>query len=259
MLEGEPGTLEPREELTLPGEVSGCWGEREGGRVGMCVRARAGRWGSAAAGSRGGTPGAGTRGFPRPLGPGVRRRGQPAGGTIDASSDPPPGRGGLAPPRPRQLAAWLGAAPTHLLQPFHTAGSRPIGSPAGACTRGETTGRQALPGSWALRTRCGESRKGVPAGCGGLIPQWLSPLPTACRAWKGGRTCQRGLLAPGLGWGALRKTPGAPENWAEGAQPSGAQAFPPTGPRGKLAPVWPARPESAGAALQAIVLWLERK
>lgn len=27
MLEGEPGTLEPREELTLPGEVSGCWGE----------------------------------------------------------------------------------------------------------------------------------------------------------------------------------------------------------------------------------------
>lgn len=27
MLEGEPGTLESREELTLPGEVSGCWGE----------------------------------------------------------------------------------------------------------------------------------------------------------------------------------------------------------------------------------------
>lgn len=42
MLEGEPGTLEPREELTLPGEVSGCWGEREGGPVGMCVGARAG-------------------------------------------------------------------------------------------------------------------------------------------------------------------------------------------------------------------------
>lgn len=42
MLEGEPGTLESREELTLPGEVSGCWGEREGRQVGMCVGARAG-------------------------------------------------------------------------------------------------------------------------------------------------------------------------------------------------------------------------
>lgn len=54
MLEGEPGTLESREELTLPGEVSGCWGEREGRQVGMCVGVRAGMeqagWG------RGGLP-----------------------------------------------------------------------------------------------------------------------------------------------------------------------------------------------------------
>lgn len=28
MLEGDPGTLEPREEQTLPGEVSGCWKEK---------------------------------------------------------------------------------------------------------------------------------------------------------------------------------------------------------------------------------------
>lgn len=28
MLEGDPGTLDPREEQTLPGEVSGCWKEK---------------------------------------------------------------------------------------------------------------------------------------------------------------------------------------------------------------------------------------
>lgn len=44
MLEGEPGTLESLEELTLPGEVRGCWREREGGGVGMRVGARAWEW-----------------------------------------------------------------------------------------------------------------------------------------------------------------------------------------------------------------------
>lgn len=44
MLEGEPGTLESLEELTLPGEVRGCWREREGGGVGMCVGARVWAW-----------------------------------------------------------------------------------------------------------------------------------------------------------------------------------------------------------------------
>lgn len=68
MLEGEPGTLEPREELTLPGEVSGCWGEREGGRGN--VRAGEGR-GQAApkAQDRPKEGGLGQRRLPRPLGP----------------------------------------------------------------------------------------------------------------------------------------------------------------------------------------------
>ena len=160
MLEGEPGTLEPREELTLPGEVSGCWGEREGGRVGMCVGARAGR-------REGVGQGRASLGL---WGPGVRHRGQPPGGILDSRPDPP--RGAWPPPRaPGTPLPRRGCSPAHLLQPFHAAGSWPAGSLAEPCARGETTGRQALSGSWALRARGRESRKGAPPGCGVLIPR----------------------------------------------------------------------------------------
>lgn len=37
--------------------------------------------------------------------------------------------------------------------------------------RGEATGRQARPGSWALGARGREGRKGVPLGCSALIPR----------------------------------------------------------------------------------------
>lgn len=38
MLEGDPGTLDPREEQTLPGEVRGCWREKRGAQPGKGLR-----------------------------------------------------------------------------------------------------------------------------------------------------------------------------------------------------------------------------
>lgn len=113
MLEGEPGTLESLEELTLPGEVSGCWGEGEGegGRVGMCVCARA------------------AGGLRTAKESGVQCCWQPPDGTTDSRP---------APPRALQCPRTLGRRRAHLLQPVHAAGSWRVGSPAGGlCVRVE--------------------------------------------------------------------------------------------------------------------------
>lgn len=149
-------------------------GRVKGGRVGMSVRARAGSGqGSPPGGGPGGGRAAGAGQGRASLGlwgPGVRRRGQPPGGTVD--SRPDPRRGSLAPPAARAAhRPDVGAAPAHLLQPFHAAGSRRVGSLAEPRARGETTGRQAVPDSGALRARGHESRKCVPPACGVLIPQ----------------------------------------------------------------------------------------
>lgn len=91
MLEGEPGTLESREELTLPGEVRGCWGEQKAAEWACAwVRGR-GRGSALGLGARRAARRAATRRRPR----------------LPGRPHPPPARRERAP---------------HLLQSFHAVG-----------------------------------------------------------------------------------------------------------------------------------------
>lgn len=108
--------------------------------------------------------------------------------------------------------------PAHLLQPFHAAGRCLVASLVDPCARGETTGRQARPGFWALRARGRECRKGVPLGCSVLIPRRLSRLLAECRAWNLEREGERaGRALSGRGPGL-----GCPARWAGRRVPDGA-------------------------------------
>lgn len=117
--------------------------------------------------------------------------------------------------------------PAHLLQPFHAAGRCLVASLVDPCARGETTGRQARPGFWALRARGRECRKGVPLGCSVLIPRRLSRLLAECRAWNLEREGERAGWAVGPGSQRARAGAGLPRalGGPKGAGRRWAQAF----------------------------------
>lgn len=170
-------------------------------RAGGSERACQGRSGQGSPPGGGGGEGAGAgleagEGFPRSLGtqgaaPRAATRWHRRRPTCPSAGKPAPTR---CPSRPPPAA--VGAAPAHLLQPFHAAGSWPVGSLAEPRARGETTGRQALPGSWALRAPGHESRESVPPGCGVLIPQRLSRRLTERRACEGRESVPVSAVAP---------------------------------------------------------------
>ena len=172
--------------------------------------------------------GAGAGGFPRPLGPGARRCGQPPGGTIASRLT----LRGEARPHPGPGAALPGeGAAAHLLQPFHAAGSWLLRSLAEPWARGGATGvrRCGVPGRCARGAARAERafRRAAASSSLGTLQ-----AAGRCRAWEGRDDAP--VRAAESRAAARRGPPGLASPFAR---------------PGKPARVGPARRESGSAAL----------